>query len=69
MSAASNLVRRDTNGKPDAFVYDLRSGKLRRVSVNSRGRQSSGTVSEVVVNGLCTRRREVKKSPPGRRRG
>ena len=55
VSAASNLVRRDTNGKPDAFLYDLRSGKLRRVSVNSRGRQSSGTVSEVAVNGLCTR--------------
>ena len=55
VSAASNLVRGDTNGKPDAFLYDLRSGSLRRVSVNSRGRQSNGTVSEVVVNGLCTR--------------
>jgi hypothetical protein len=55
VSAASNLVRGDTNGKPDAFLYDLRSDRLRRVSVNSRGRQSSGTVSEVAVNGLCTR--------------
>ena len=55
VSAASNLVRRDTNGKPDAFLYDLRTGSLRRVSVNSRGRQSNGTVSEVAVNGLCTR--------------
>ena len=55
VSAASNLVRRDTNGKPDAFLYDLRTGSLRRVSVTSRGRQSSGTVSEVAVNGLCTR--------------
>ena len=55
VSAASNLVRGDTNGKPDAFLYDLRTGSLRRVSVNSRGRQSSGTVTEVVVNGLCTR--------------
>ena len=55
VSAASNLVRGDTNGKPDAFLYDLRTGTLRRVSVNSRGRQSNGTVSEVVVNGLCTR--------------
>ena len=55
VSAASNLVRGDTNGKPDAFLYDLRTGSLRRVSVNSRGRQSNGTVSEVVVNGLCTR--------------
>ena len=55
VSAASNLVRRDTNGKPDAFLYDVRTGSLKRVSVNSRGRQSNGTVTEVVVNGLCTR--------------
>jgi hypothetical protein len=55
VSAASNLVRGDTNGTPDAFVYDLRSGSLRRVSLTSRGRQSSGTVSEVAINGLCTR--------------
>jgi hypothetical protein len=55
VSAASNLVPGDTNGRPDAFVRDLRSGTLRRVSVDSRGRQSSGSVSEVAVNGLCTR--------------
>lgn len=55
VSAASNLVRGDTNGRPDAFVRDLSSGRTTRVSVDSRGRQSSGTVSEVAVNGLCTR--------------
>ena len=55
VSAASNLVRGDTNGRPDAFVRDLRSGVTRRVSVNSRGRQSSGTVTEVAVDGLCRR--------------
>ena len=55
VSAASNLVRGDTNGRPDAFVHDLGSGTTRRVSLNSRGRQSSGTVTEVAVNGLCTR--------------
>jgi hypothetical protein len=55
VSAASNLVRGDTNGKPDAFLYDVRTGSLKRVSVNSKGRQSNGTVTEVVVNGLCTR--------------
>ena len=55
VSAASNLVPGDTNGRPDAFVRDLRSGSIRRVSVSSRGRQSTGTVSEVAVNGLCTR--------------
>jgi hypothetical protein len=55
LSAASNLVRGDTNGKTDAFVRDLRTGVSRRVSVDSHGRQSSGTTSEVAVNGLCTR--------------
>lgn len=55
VSAASNLVRADTNASPDAFVRDLRSGRTIRVSVDSRGRQSRGTVSEVAVNGLCTR--------------
>ena len=55
VSAASNLVRGDTNGKPDAFVHDLRTNRTVRVSVDSRGRQSSGAVSEVAVNGLCTR--------------
>jgi len=55
VSAASNLVRGDTNGRPDAFVRDLRTGVTRRVSVDSRGRQSSGTVSEVAIDGLCRR--------------
>ena len=55
VSAASNLVRGDTNGTPDAFVRFLDTGVTRRVSVSSQGRQSSGTVSEVAVNGLCTR--------------
>ena len=55
VSAASNLVRGDTNGKPDAFVRDLRSGVTKRVSVTSRGRQSTGTVTEVAVDGLCRR--------------
>lgn len=55
VSAANNLVSGDTNGTPDAFVRDLRTGRTLRVSVDSRGRQSRGTVSEVAVNGLCTR--------------
>jgi hypothetical protein len=55
VSAASNLVRGDTNGTPDAFVRDLRTGVTRRVSVNSRGRQSRSTVTEVAVDGLCKR--------------
>ncbi len=55
VSAASNLVSGDTNGTPDAFVRDLRTGRITRVSLDSRGRQSRGAVSEVAVNGLCTR--------------
>ena len=55
VSAASNLVRGDTNGRPDAFVRDLRAGTTRRVSVDSRGRQSAGTVTEVAVDGRCRR--------------
>jgi hypothetical protein len=55
VSAASNLVRGDTNGKPDAFVRDLRTGATKRVSVDSRGKQSNGTVTEVAVDGLCRR--------------
>jgi hypothetical protein len=55
VSAASNLVRGDTNGRPDAFVRDLRTGVTTRVSVKSRGRQSNGTVTEVAVDGLCRR--------------
>src|SRR4051812_7839294 len=45
VSAAGNLVRGDTNGKADAFVRDLRTGKTIRVSVNSSGHQSTGSVS------------------------
>lgn len=55
VSAASNLVRGDTNGRPDAFVRFLDTGRTRRVSLASGGRQSQGTVSEVAVNGTCTR--------------
>jgi hypothetical protein len=55
VSAASNLVKHDTNGKPDAFVRFLDTGVTKRVSVGPRGRQSNGTVTEVAVNGLCTR--------------
>lgn len=55
VSAASNLVRNDTNGTPDAFIRFLDTGVTKRVSVNGKGKQSAGTVTEVSVNGLCTR--------------
>lgn len=55
VSAASNLVRGDTNGRPDAFVADLRSGRIERVSVDSRGRQVRGSTLEVEIDGACGR--------------
>ena len=55
VSAASNLVPGDTNGKPDAFIRDLRTGRTPRVSVNSRGQQANGSTYEVKVDGACDR--------------
>lgn len=36
-SNASNLVPNDTNDSTDVFVYDARSGNVRRASVNAQG--------------------------------
>jgi hypothetical protein len=55
VSDASNLVPGDTNGRPDAFVRDLRTGRIERVSVDSRGRQANGSTYEVAVDGDCER--------------
>jgi hypothetical protein len=55
VSAASNIVPDDTNGKPDAFVKDLRTGKTQRVSVSSDGEQSDGTTFDVKLDGDCGR--------------
>ncbi len=55
ISSATNLVPGDTNGKPDAFVKDLSSGKIERVSVNSRGEQADGASYDVQVDGACDR--------------
>ena len=41
-SDARNLVRGDTNGASDVFVRDRRTGKTRRLSVSSTGRQGNG---------------------------
>jgi hypothetical protein len=54
LSAASNLVRNDTNGRVDAFVARLRTGKLRRVSLPG-GRQAGADTTDVVVSGNCSR--------------
>ena len=40
-SAASNLVRGDTNRRWDVFVRDTRTGTTERVSVSNRGRQAN----------------------------
>jgi hypothetical protein len=55
VSDASNLVPGDTNGKPDAFVYNVASKQITRVSVDSHGRQSNGSTYEVAVDGDCER--------------
>jgi hypothetical protein len=55
VSGASNLVPGDTNGRPDAFVKNLRTGTIRRVSLNSSGDQADGATYEVKVDGECER--------------
>jgi hypothetical protein len=53
VSSASNLVPGDTNGVADAFVRDLRTGRIRRVSVTSGGRQANGPTTAVAIDGSC----------------
>jgi hypothetical protein len=55
ISDASNLVPGDTNGKPDAFVAFLGSGRIVRVSVSSSGAQANGASYAVAVDGRCRR--------------
>jgi hypothetical protein len=55
VSEASNLVPGDTNGQPDAFIRDLSSGRIARVSVDSSGREALGPTTEVSVDGRCER--------------
>jgi hypothetical protein len=55
ISEASNLVPGDTNGVADAFVKNLKTGRLTRVSVNSAGQQADGPTTEVKIDGHCER--------------
>ena len=55
VSAADNLVAGDTNGQPDAFVRDLRTGTTTRVSVATGGGQADGPTTDVQVDGACDR--------------
>jgi hypothetical protein len=54
VSEASNLVADDTNGRADAFVYWLGTGRLQRVSVANDGAQADGATYDVAVDGDCT---------------
>jgi hypothetical protein len=55
LSDATNLVPGDTNAKTDAFVKDLSSGRITRVSVSSSGEQADGASYDVQVDGACDR--------------
>lgn len=52
-SAASNLVRGDTNGKVDAFVSKGPGGAPERLSLLSGNKQVTGHVEAVTVSGGC----------------
>lgn len=49
-SGGSNLVPGDTNRRPDIFVHDRRTGKTRRVSLNSVGVQGNGYSSHPSIS-------------------
>lgn len=55
VSKADNLVRGDTNGVADAFVYSFHNRRITRVSIGSRGQQANGPTTEVVVTANCGR--------------
>lgn len=55
ISDASNLVPGDTNGVADAFVRNLDTGAISRVSVNSHGQQANGPSLDVSLSGDCAR--------------
>ena len=49
-SEADNLVEGDTNGVPDAFVYDRDTNVTRRVSVGPGGVQANGQSARPVIS-------------------
>jgi len=50
ISDASNLVEGDTNRMSDVFVYDLKTGKIERVSVSSSGEQANSFSLEASIS-------------------
>lgn len=55
ISEASNLVPGDTNGVADAFVRNLDTGAISRVSVSTSGQQANGPSFDVSLSGDCAR--------------
>lgn len=49
-SAASNLIRGDTNGQKDIFVRDVQTGTTERVSVTASGVQGNGNSANAVIS-------------------
>ena len=54
-SYASNLVRGDTNGALDVFVYRRHGGGITRASVSSQGRQANGASASPALDGSVQR--------------
>jgi Tol biopolymer transport system component len=50
LSTASNLVPGDTNGEPDVFVHDRRTGSTRRVSVGTGGAQGNSVSDNPAIS-------------------
>jgi Tol biopolymer transport system component len=50
-STDATLVPGDTNGQPDIFVHDLRTGITRRVNVSGTGAQSNAMSYDMTISG------------------
>jgi len=49
-SSSDQLVPGDTNGTSDAFLFDRRNGKVRRVSLSFNGGQANATIWDPVLS-------------------
>jgi hypothetical protein len=54
-SFASNLVRGDSNGKLDVFLYNRKTRKITRVSVSKHGQQANGASADPAIDGSVQR--------------
>ncbi len=55
ISTARDLVPGGSNGQPQAYVEDLATRNIRRVSVSTTGHQSNGPVTAVAIDEDCSR--------------